>query len=233
MPRSSTQLKPKSSGRGSTRSTRSYLRASERKTHLLDVGATIVREKGWENLTIVELARRAGVSRQLVHQYFGDLEQLALELAEQFQDEVCDTAAAAIERHPDDLAAAMGESLERFLVGMREHRLAYVDLFTAQTYRRRLHSPLRAVNSRKRRRMVDMWAGYYERVYALARNDAVGLSSFQYDGLRGLVTQVDAGALPAQEAIRLFIEVLTGAAERLAAKTRRPIARNGRARARR
>ena len=233
MPKSSTAKSPGSSSRGPDRSTRSYLRASERKTHLLDVGATIVREKGWENLTIVELARRAGVSRQLVHQYFGDLEQLALELAEQFQDEVCDTAAAAIERHPDDLAAAMGESLERFLVGLREHRLAYVDLFTAQTYRRRLHSPLRAVNSRKRRRRVDLWAHYYERVYQLDRADAVGLSSFQYDGLRGLVTQVDAGTLPAREAIRLFIEVLTGAAERLAAKTRRPGVARARARARR
>ena len=127
--------------------------------------------------------------------------------------------------------AAMGESLERFLVGLREHRLAYVDLFTAQTYRRRLHSPLRAVNSRKRRRMVDMWARYYERVYRLDPADALGLSSFQYDGLRGLVAQVDAGVLPAQEAIRLFLEVLTGAAERLAAKPRRPGARSGRARA--
>src|SRR6185436_14952892 len=146
-----------------------------------DVGAAIVREQGWESLTIVDLARRAGVSRQLVHQYFGDLERLALALAERFEDEVYEAAAAAIERHPDDLAAAMGETLDRFLVGLREHRLAYVDLFAAQSYRRRLHSPLRAVNSRKRRRMVDIWARYYERVYRLDHADAVGLSSFQYD----------------------------------------------------
>ena len=78
-----------------------------------------------------------------------------------------------------------------------------------------------------------MWARYYERVYQLDRADAVGLSSFQYDGLRGLVTQVDAGTLPAREAIRLFIDVLTGAAERLAAKTRRPSLARARARARR
>jgi AcrR family transcriptional regulator len=207
--------------RSGNRSARSYLRASDRKSHLLDVGAALVREKGWENLTIVDLARRAGVSRQLVHQYFGDLERLALELAEQFQDEVYEAAAAAIEKHPDDLAAAMSETLERFLVGLREHRLAYVDLFTAHSYRRRLHSPLRAVNHRKRRRMVEIWARYYERVYELESADAVGLASFQYDGLRGLVSQVDAGTIEAQEAIRLFIEVLTGAVERLASKGRR------------
>jgi AcrR family transcriptional regulator len=215
--------------RSGERSTRSYLRASDRKTHLLDVGAAIVREKGWENLTVVELARRAGVSRQLVHQYFGDLECLALMLAERFEDEVYEAAAAAIERHPNDLAAAMSEALERFLVGLREHRLAYVDLFTAHTYRRRLHSPLRAVNHRKRQRMMELWAGYYERAYGLARADAVGLASFQYDGLRGLVRQVDAGGIAVEEAIRLFIEVLTGAVERLSVKAKRP----GRARARR
>ena len=196
---------PEAPARGGPRgrSTRSYLRASDRRTHLLDAGAAIVREKGWENLTIVDLARRAGVSRQLVHQYFGDLERLALALAERFQDEVYEAAAAAIERHPNDLAAAMGETLERFLVGLREHRLAYVDLFTAHSYRRRLHSPLRAVNHRKRRRLVDIWARYYEQAYDLAPADAVGLASFQYDGLRGLVSQVDAGSMPAQEAIRL------------------------------
>ncbi|HEX2463892.1 MAG TPA: TetR/AcrR family transcriptional regulator [Thermoanaerobaculia bacterium] len=221
MPKTSAKTRPAVRRRPRDRSTRSYLRASERKTHLLDVGAALVREKGWENLTIVDLARRAGVSRQLVHQYFGDLERLALELAEQFEDEVYAAAAAAIERHPSDLAAAMSETLERFLVGLREHRLAYVDLFTAHTYRRRLHSPLRAVNHRKRRRMVEIWGHYYERVYQLDSADAVGLASFQYDGLRGLVSQVDAGTIPAQEAIRLFIEVLTGAVERLAAKARR------------
>jgi hypothetical protein len=68
--------------------------------------------------------------------------------------------------------------------------------------------------------MVEIWAGYYERAYGLGRADALGLSSFQYDGLRGLVRQVDAGSIPVEEAIRLFIEVLTGAVERLAAKNR-------------
>jgi AcrR family transcriptional regulator len=208
--------------RSGARSTRSYLRASDRKNHLLDVGAALVRDKGWEKLSIVELARRAGVSRQLVHQYFGDVERLALMLADRFEDEVHEAAAAAIERHPRDLAAAMSEALERFLVGLREHRLAYVDLLTAHTYRRRLHSPLRTVNNRKRRRMMELWARYYERAYGLARADAVGLASFQYDGLRGLVRQVDAGGMAVEEAIRLFIEVLTGAVERLSVEAKRP-----------
>jgi AcrR family transcriptional regulator len=194
---------------------RSYLPAAERRTHLLDIGAALVLEEGWESLTVVELARRAGVSRQLVYQYFGDLENLAVELAERFQDEVYDTAAAAIKSHPTDFAAAMREALERFLVGLREERLAYTELFSGQSYRRGLQRPLKQVNSRKRRRLVELWARYYERVYGLATRDALGLSAFQYDGLRGLVSQVDAGRMAPEEAIDLFIEVLSAGIERL------------------
>jgi AcrR family transcriptional regulator len=185
---------------------------------LLDVGVAIVLEKGWEKLAIVELARRAGVSRQLVHQYFGDLESLAIELAERFQDEVYETAAAAIQRHPTDFAAAMREALERFVVGLREERLAYTELFSGGWPRRGQERPLKQVQSRKRRRLVELWARYYERVYRLAPADAFGLSAFQYDGLRGLVTLVDTGRMDADAAITLFIEVLSAALERLSGR---------------
>lgn len=195
--------------------TRSYLPAAKRKSHLLDVGVRIVRSKGWEGLSIAELARRASVSRQLVHQYFGDLETLALEIAERFEDEVHQVALAAIARHPDDFAAAMRETLETFLIGLRDKRLAYVDLLTGHWQHPRLQAPVKQVQALKRHRMVEVWAHYYETVNGLSRRDAEGLASFQYDGLRGLIAQVDAGLLSAPEAITLFIEILSAAIERL------------------
>jgi AcrR family transcriptional regulator len=207
--------------------TRGYLPAAERKSHLLDVGVTIVRSKGWEHLSIADLARRAGVSRQLVHQYFGDLQSLALELAEKFEDEVYETAARSIERHPDDFAAAMRETLEQFLIGLRDERLVYVDLVAGHWYQPRLQPTLKRVRSRKRRRLVALWARYYETANGLTAADAEGLSSFQYDGLRGLIAQVDAGKLAAAEAIDLFVDILTAAIERLGTKTgRKPATRS-------
>ena len=195
--------------------TRSYLPAAERKSHLLDVGVKIVRSRGWESLSIADLARRAGVSRQLVHQYFGDLETLAVALAERFQDEVYESAVAAIAHHPDDFAAAMRETLEKFLVGLRDDRLAFADLLTGHANQAGLQAPLKQVRVLKRHRMVEIWARYYERVNGLSRRDAEGLASFQYDGLRGLISQVDAGQLSPGEAITLFVEILTAAIERL------------------
>jgi hypothetical protein len=149
-----------------------------------------------------------------VHEPSGDLETLVLEKANRFQDEVYATAVAAIERHPDDFAAAMRESLERFLVDLRDDRLAYVALLTGD-WPQRLQPLLKQVRDRKRQRLVELWAGYYERVSGLSRRDAEGLSSFQYSGLHGLVTQVDSGALAAEAAITLFIDVLAAAADRL------------------
>ena len=201
--------------------TRSYLPAAERKGHLLGIAGAIVRDQGWEGLSITELARRAGVSRQLVHQYFGDLEALVLELAERFQDDVHAIAVEAIECHPDDFAAAMRHTLERFLVGLREERLAFVDLLIGHSLPSRLRSPVKRVRDRKRRRLVEVWAKYYELVNGLDPRDAEALSSFQYDGLRGLIAQVDAGHLETKDAIDLFIEILSAAIERLSRKPAR------------
>lgn len=201
------------------------LRASARKMHLLNVGVALVRERGWQNLTIADVARRAGVTRQLVHQYFGDLESLALELAERFEEEAHTAAVEAIARHPDDLAAAMRETLQGFIVDLRDRRLAYIDLMTGHWYHPRLRGPLKQVRTRKRRRTVDVWARYYERVYGFSRRDAESVSSFQGEGVRGLVAQVDAGRLSADEAITLFIEILEAIIERVGGRTqpnRRP-----------
>lgn len=200
------------------RSERRYLPAAERKSDLLDHGVCLIREKGWENLTMVDLARRAGVSRQLVYQYFGNLEQLALELANRFQDEVYAAAVEAIERHPKDFEKAMRETLQTFFVGLREERLTYVELLTGHWPNPRLPSSLKEVRDRKRRLMIEIWSEYYQKVMGLAPLDATALSSFQYEGLRGLATLVDSGQLSTEDAIDMFLDVLRGAIERFSRK---------------
>ena len=160
-------MSTRSSVRTTPPPTRSYLPAAERRSHLLDTGVKIVRSKGWDGLSIADLARRAGVSRQLVHQYFGDLETLAVALAERFQDEIYDSAVAAIAHHPDDFTAAMRETLERFLVGLRDQRLAFANLLATDSHPQ-LRSPLKLVRAVKRSRLVEVWARYYENACGLS-----------------------------------------------------------------
>jgi AcrR family transcriptional regulator len=56
--------------------TRPYLRAEDRRRQLIEVAATIAGSEGVERLTIVGLAKAAGVSRQLVYDHFSDLSGL-------------------------------------------------------------------------------------------------------------------------------------------------------------
>jgi AcrR family transcriptional regulator len=194
---------------------RKYLAAGERKRDLYRHAVRIIREEGWENLTMARLAHRAGVSRQLVYQYVGNRDTLSLELAERFQDEVYQAVVSGIERHPDNYEAAMRNTLETFLIGLREERLAYTEMLAAQWPHPRLPVSVKEVRERLRQRMVDFWAGYFESTSGLSPRAASALSSFQYNGLHGLVIMVNSGQLDAEEAIEFFVTVLAAAVERL------------------
>ncbi len=55
---------------------RPYLRSEDRRRQLLDVAARIAGSEGVDRLTIVGIAKAAGVSRQLVYDHFSDLQGL-------------------------------------------------------------------------------------------------------------------------------------------------------------
>jgi AcrR family transcriptional regulator len=201
------------------RSARRYLPAAERKSHLLDVAVALIRDQGWDQLTIANVAKRAGVSRQLVHQYFRGPEQLGLELAERFHDEIYNVAVAAIAHHLDDYAAAIRELLEAFLIGLREERFVYLDFVSGHRQHPQLRSPLKQIYARNRRRLIDVWARYFERVCGLAPRRARLLASLQFNSIRGVQAMVDAADLEAEEAISLLIEIIGAAIDRLGGTT--------------
>lgn len=187
---------------------RGYLPASERRRVLLDQAVALIREDGWENLTMSKLAQRAGVSRQLVYRYFGNLEDLALELATQFQEDVYEATVTAIESHPENLEAAMRYVMETFLVGLREERLAYREFFAGHWPHPRIPRALKEIRAKLRHRLVDFWAKSYETRGGLTSRDARALSSFLYVGLQGVVGQVNAGEMSAEEAVDFAVRIL-------------------------
>ncbi len=92
------------SGAGRTvegnRPPRAYLRSDERRRQLLESAAQIAGSEGVDRLTIVGLAKAAGVSRQLVYDHFSDLQGLVRAmLAERFR--VIDNAIYAAITRPD------------------------------------------------------------------------------------------------------------------------------------
>lgn len=64
------------------RDKRPYLSRDQRHGVLLKVAAGLVEARGWNALTMVSLAQRADVSRQLVYQHFDSVDALLLETLE-------------------------------------------------------------------------------------------------------------------------------------------------------
>jgi len=61
-------------------SKRQYLDAQSRRDSILKAADEVLARDGLARLTIVEVAHRAGISRQLVYQHFGDLNALLVEV---------------------------------------------------------------------------------------------------------------------------------------------------------
>lgn len=95
----------------STPGKRPYLSRSRRHETLIEAAAALVEARGWRALTMVSLAREAGVSRQLVYQHFASVDRLMVAtLTHIFQDvyeRTRDVILDAGEQDPAEIIAAM------------------------------------------------------------------------------------------------------------------------------
>jgi AcrR family transcriptional regulator len=107
----------------STATRRTRLDPGERRDQILDAANGLFAERGYEDVTIEDIARSAGVTRGLVHHYFGGRKQVYLALLErvaagreeQLRPPVGDTPRARVE-----------DSVSRWLEWTHSHRLIYL-----------------------------------------------------------------------------------------------------------
>jgi AcrR family transcriptional regulator len=97
--------------------------ASARREQLLDVTTEIVSEQGFQAVSIQSVARRAGISRPIVYEHFGDLTGLLEAVVER---EVARAVAQIAETALGDLTegdpnALMFQSLSTYLAAVEEH----------------------------------------------------------------------------------------------------------------
>ena len=97
--------------------------ASARREQLLDVTTEIVSEQGFQAVSIQSVARRAGISRPIVYEHFGDLTGLLEAVVER---EMARAVAQIAETALGDLTegdpnALMLESLRTYLAAVEEH----------------------------------------------------------------------------------------------------------------
>ena len=103
--------------------TSSRLTASERREQLLEVTTRIVAEQGFQAVSIESVARRAGISRPIVYEHFGDLQGLLEAVVEREMSrafsQVSETALTDLTE--GDHRELMLESLRAFLHAVRDH----------------------------------------------------------------------------------------------------------------
>ena len=81
----------------------------------------LVRDHAWSEVTMAQVARAAGVSRQTLYNEFGTREDLARAYVQWGSEGLLDEIEQVIAGHQDDLLAALVAALEAFLAIAAEH----------------------------------------------------------------------------------------------------------------
>jgi AcrR family transcriptional regulator len=184
---------------------RPYLALGDRRRQLLDAATELAGRGGVDRLTIVAVAKEAGVSRQLVHEHFRDVpglvaavvfdrfRRLDAMIAETLSDTGTDGAAGAVRATAGLLALpAADRHIIRTLLALAslpEHELA-------------------GLATRLRARMIDRWSA------ALQTADSSRSRALIWALLHaafGLGDQVDAGEITIEQAVEHFSLLLEAA----------------------
>jgi len=96
---------------------RSRLTAAERREQLLDVTALLAAEDGFHRISIEAVARRAGITRPIVYEHFGDLPGLLEAMVDRENERALAQLAEVL---PSEIAGEPGEALVAALRGYLE-----------------------------------------------------------------------------------------------------------------
>jgi AcrR family transcriptional regulator len=105
------------------------LSTDARREQLLASGARLLAERPYDEVSIEEIARAAGVSKGLLYHYFPTKREFLIAALERGQDEL-----AALTAPDPDLPPAeqLGASLDRFLDFVEAHEAAYTAIFRSR-----------------------------------------------------------------------------------------------------
>jgi len=90
---------------------------------LLDAASQALDQRCWADVTMAEVARAAGVSRQTLYKEFGSRAEFAQALVLREADRFLLSVRAAVDAHLDDPAAALSAAFDVFLTAAAENPL--------------------------------------------------------------------------------------------------------------
>jgi AcrR family transcriptional regulator len=105
------------------------LSTDARREQLLASGARLLAERPFDEVSIEEIARAAGVSKGLLYHYFPTKKEFLIAALERGQEELAELTAPDPSLPPAEQLAA---SLDRFLDFVEEHEAAYAAIFRSR-----------------------------------------------------------------------------------------------------
>jgi AcrR family transcriptional regulator len=191
-----------------TRARARRLPAEQRREHLLDVAALLVRERGFEALTMEALRERAGVSRGLGYAHFANAEELAFAL---YGREVADL---------DGRVAAATAAAQSFDARVRAGTRAYFDFVAERgdllaTLQTRLGGhKLRRSLSQRLGGLIGYWSRQLEDEFGVSPELAESLARAALAASDALARAWRAKRLARGDAERLSVEFMLGGLRR-------------------
>jgi AcrR family transcriptional regulator len=180
---------------------RPYLQAAARRGHLLAAAGRLVRQGGWNALSMQGLAAAAGVSRQLVYGHFASAEELSVATLTHLFERAYD-ATAAIVRSGTAPAAVLAAAYELYLDLPAEERRALRALASEGDGDRR---GLGRAKRRLRTRIAALWLPYVRQLTGLADAEATALTWMLITAGWGLADTIAEGTLGRARGRELFV----------------------------
>jgi AcrR family transcriptional regulator len=184
-----------------THAPRSYLPADARRSHLLEVAGTLVRRGGWSALSMQGLAAAGGVSRQLVYERFGSVDELALATLTHLFERAY-ARAAAIAAAGRNLAPTVRAAFEQLLDLPSEELQALRSLAGGTVGTR---STLRRARARLRNRIASIWVPYVAGQTGADDAEATALAWMSITAGWALTDLVADGTLARRQAVDLYV----------------------------
>ncbi len=186
-------------------SRRRHLSREDRRTALLDVAVGVVEKQGWPALSMISVAEAAQVSRQLVYQHFGSVEELMKATMSHIFRDVYEGIVEKIQRGPGTLDEVVmaAENLTFDLPPNRAHALWQILTATNSGQPDAARASLRI-----RHLVAKMWTPTVRSVFDLGEQEGKALAWMLCMAFWGGHQLVSDGEIGQAAVTRLFLRLL-------------------------
>ncbi len=132
-----------------------HVRAKTRKDRIMDAALRIFAEKGFQNATITEISKEAGVSEATIYEYFGTKEDLLFAIPEKISNETFDETSKVIPFIKDvegKMRAMLLSYVQLYQLNPHYSALVLLQLMSNKRFRQ---TPAHAAIRRSAHRLLD------------------------------------------------------------------------------